>query len=357
MRARVVLHVGLMKSGTSFLQHTLFEHRSELGTHGIHVPGRSWRHQFNAALDVLRHGAHAPEWREVVDDVAAEGTSVISSEFLAPARREAVEAVVSSFPDHDVEVLLTVRDLNRNLPAMWQETVQNGRTWTWHDYLAGAYAQRPGAAEASQPHDAGRRFWRQQNALRVARRWSAAVGVDRVTVVTVPGPGAPRDELWRRVASVLGAPSRLSPPTPGRATTTTGANESVGLASALVLRQINEVMAERGLFLPGGQKQRKTYLAKRVMATRRGSEPTLGLEVQPWVREQAERQVHGLQALGVRLVGDWADLEPVPVPGVQPDDVDDAEVARAATLALADVITDLVQRDLRPYDDRPATAT
>lgn len=344
MRARVVLHVGLMKSGTSYLQHTLFDQRDALATHGVHVPGRSWRHQFNAALDALRHGPRAPEWREVVDDVAAGVTNVISSEFLAPARPEAVEAVVSSFPDHDVEVVLTVRDLNRNLPAMWQETVQNGRTWTWEDYLGGAYVQRPGAGPDAGTHDAGRRFWRQQNALRIARRWSAAVGAERVSVVTVPRPGAPRDELWRRFATVLGGPADLE-------TTTAGGNESVGLASALVLRRLNESLAERGFFLPDGQKQRKTYLAKRVMASRRRDEPTLGLEVEDWVREQALRQVRGLEALGVRLVGDWADLEPVPVAGVGPADVSESEVARAATLALADVMADLVERDLRPYDD------
>lgn len=352
MRARVVLHVGLMKSGTSHLQHTLFARRDALAAQGVHLPGRSWRHQFNAALDVLRHGPDAPEWREVVEDVAPRGTSVISSEFLAPARPEAVAAVVGSFPDHDVEVVLTVRDLNRNLPAMWQETVQNGRTWSWPDYLAGARAQRPGAAPEESGSDmagessldAGRRFWRQQNAVRIAKRWSAGVGADRVSVVTVPPPGAPREVLWRRFAEVVGAPTGLEP-------AAGGGNESVGLASALVLRQVNEVLSERGLFLPEGQKQRKAYLAKQVMASRRRDEPALGLEVEEWVREQARRQVRGLRGLGVRLHGDWSDLEPVPVPGLQPDAVSDAEVARAATLALADVVTDLVRRDLRPYDD------
>lgn len=351
MRDRVVLHVGLMKSGTTHLQHTLFERREVLAEHGVHVVGRSFRHQFNAVLDVLHEGPRAPQWRGLVEEAMGHrGTSVISSEFLAPARPEAVADVVGSFAGRDVEVVMTVRDLNRNLPAMWQETVQNGRTWTWAEYLAGAYARRPGGAADpavapdSLAYDAGRRFWRQQNAVRSARRWAAGVGDDRVSVVTVPPPGAPRPLLWQRFAQVLAAPPDL----PGA---TRGGNESVGLASALVLRRLNELLSAEGLVFPEGQKQRKTYLAKMVMAGRRGEEPTLGLDVSDWVRAQSARQVKGLQGLGVRLVGEWADLDPVAVPGVQPDDVPDAEVAEAATVALARVMADLTRRDLRPYDD------
>lgn len=350
MRARVVLHVGLMKSGTTHLQHTLFERREALADHGVQVLGRSFRHQFNAVLDTLHEGPGAPQWRGLVDEAMAhDGTSVISSEFLAPARPEAVAEVVGSFPGRDVEVVMTVRDLNRNLPAMWQETVQNGRTWTWAEYLAGAHARRPGGddgvvAPDSLAFDAGRRFWRQQNAVRSARRWAAGVGADRVSVVTVPTPGAPRSLLWQRFSQVIGAPAEL----PGA---TRGGNESVGLASTLVLRRLNEVLDAEGIVFPEGQKQRKTYLAKQVMAARRGDEPSLGLDVLEWVRAQSARQVRGLQGLGVRLVGEWSDLDPVPVPGVQPEQVPDTEVAEAATVALARVVGDLVRRDLRPYDD------
>ena len=45
-----------------------------------------------------------------------------------------------------------------------------------------------------------------------------------------------------------------------------------------------------------------------------------------------------LQHLGVELVGEWRDLSPVEVPGVDPDRVGDAELTEAACAALAGLL-------------------
>src|SRR5688572_17705313 len=138
---RLVLHVGAMKSGTTFIQSRLFAHRDLLEERGIRVPGRRRRSQVLAVQQLLRGGG--PMWDKHAAAVSRhDGTSTISMELLGPARRDVVEALRTSV-DAEVEVVITARDLNRCIPAMWQETVQNGRTWGWHDYVIGARSDRP----------------------------------------------------------------------------------------------------------------------------------------------------------------------------------------------------------------------
>jgi len=179
-------------------------------------------------------------------------------------------------------VVVTARDLNRTLVSMWQETIQNGRTWTWAEYLADAEAKRPRVGASGVELDAGREV--------------------------------------------------------------TTANESLGLASLLVLRRVNELLDERDLRFPAGQGVRKRTLAKTILAARRGAEPALGLRTPPWVREQTERTVAALRGASTRLAGDWADLEPVDVPGVEPDDVPLTDVHEAALEAIAGLVADQVRR-------------
>ncbi|EON24728.1 hypothetical protein CF8_1216 [Nocardioides sp. CF8] len=325
MSRRLVLHVGAMKSGTSFIQSRLFANKRMLLTErDILVPGMNWLSQVMAARDVL--GSGEQQWAKMAGKVHAhEGTSVISMEYLGPVRPVVTQRVAATFPDHAIEVVVTARDLNRTIAAMWQETVQNGRTWTFADYLAGIEAWRPGHRDAIEPPEAGRTFWRQQNLVRIARTWGELAPV---TVVTVPPPGAPRELLWERFCSVLGtAPTGFAPARMD--------NESVGAASTLVIRRLNELLNEAGLPFPEGTDLRKGVLAKQVLAARKSAEPAIGLPVAPWVVAHAAHLVSALSEAGVSLVGSWDDLTPVDVPGVDPASLDSAEVLDAAIAGLA----------------------
>ena len=334
---RLVLHVGVMKSGTSFIQSRLFANKRMLrDERGILVPGMNWLSQVMAARDVL--GSGEEQWAKMAGKVQAhESTSVISMEYLGPVRPLVARRVLDTFPSHRVEVVITARDLNRSIAAMWQETVQNGRTWTFADYLAGIEAWRPGhRGESLVAPESGRTFWRQQNLVRIARTW-ASVGAP-VSVITVPPPGAPRELLWERFCSVLRtppdgfAPARME-------------NESVGAASTLVIRRLNELLDEAGLPFPEGTDLRKGLLAKHVLAARKSSEPAIGLSVAPWVRDHADHLVKALDELGVSLVGSWDDLAPVEVPGVDPATIDDSLIAEAAIAGLAGVLAEQVRAE------------
>lgn len=183
MADTVVLHIGLMKSGTTFLQGRMNANRDALlAEQGVLFPGPTWRRHSRAVTDLVSNGAAATgAWPGLVDEVAAHpGTAVVSMEYLGPMAEDRIRTACSSFGDAEVRVVLTVRDLGRTVPAMWQEAVKNGRTWSWPDYVRSV--QKGG--------EPGRRFWRQQDAAAVASRWAAAAGADHVHVVTVPPPGA-----------------------------------------------------------------------------------------------------------------------------------------------------------------------
>lgn len=352
MSQRLVLHVGLMKSGTSFIQSHLFANQDLLRERGVLIPGRQWSDQVQATLDIIR--GEGRSWDRIANEVRAhDGTSVVSMEFLGPARPAVVQRVVAAFPDHVVEVIVTVRDLNRSIAAMWQETIQNGRTWTWPEYVDGLTAWRPGHRQPDhQPTQAGRTFWRQQNAVRICRTWSDEVGAGRLALVTVPPPGAPRGLLWERFAEVLGTDPDGFVPAPA-------SNESIGAASALALRRLNELLAHAELPFPQGAQLRKKLLAKQVLAARKAAEPSIGLPVASWVRDHADQMRHGLQDLNVRLVGDWDDLEPVDVPGIDPATVSSAEVTEAALAGLSGLMEIWIRADDERGSSRefPSTRT
>ncbi|MGA8846835.1 MAG: hypothetical protein WB471_09510, partial [Nocardioides sp.] len=301
------------------------------------VPGKAWGHQSRAIQQAIGIADKRRDaWEQTLSEVAEHrgGPSIISMEFLGPVKPKRATRIVEELGG-DVDVVFTVRDLNRTLVSMWQETIQNGRSWSWEEYHRAVAAQAPGREEGV--HDrasAAGSFWRQQHVVRLVAEWSAIVGVDRVCVVTVPQPGADRSELARRFGAATGVDFGSDP-------VVKTANESLGLASILALRRLNELLDDAEVNSKAMFRLRKRLLAKTVLAARRGEEPSLGLPVEDWVVEQTRHTVAALRESGVRLIGDWSDLDPVEVKGVAPSDVTDGQVAEAALAGLAGLIVDL----------------
>jgi hypothetical protein len=320
MARRVVLHVGLMKSGTSYLQMQLHANQDLLAARGVLFPGETWRDQVLAVGDVLGRKQVGPSatgrWASLVEEIARyDGDVVVSMEFLGPARPERIAAVVGAFGQTPVEVVVTLRDLGRGVPSMWQESLQNGGSFRFAEYVAALPGKRKPA----------RTFWRQQGMARIVDNWCAAVGPERVTLVTVPPPGGGSDELWSRfceAAAIDGAGATDAPL----------ANTSLDAASAMALRELNARL-DGGLSAGDYRDLVKFGLAKRVLAGRGG--PAIGFVPMPWLVERSEQIVDRLAASGARVVGDLAELAPVEVPGIDPDDVPDADVLSAAVAALS----------------------
>ena len=67
------------------------------------------------------------------------------------------------------------------------------------------------------------------------------------------------------------------------------------------------------------------------------------LPVSKWLRKHSALMVEQLQQLDLTFIGDWGDLDPVDVPGIDPNDVSQREIIDAAIVGLAA----LVERDVR----------
>jgi len=329
---RLILHIGAMKSGTSFIQNVLSGNREVLAEQDILFPGTRWRQQVSAVYDLIEHGgpgqpamADDGPWRTIAAEVNAwSGKAVISMEFLGPRNKQKIEQIKKSFPGTELDVIFTVRDLGRTIPAMWQESVQNGSVVTWERFLDAVRAEKTG-----QPGPA-KWFWKHQRVAAMARRWVESVGADHFTLITVPPKGSPSSLLWERFADVAGID-------PGSCRLDVLANPSIGAASAMVMRALNEAMADRPMNKRVYHNYVKHALAKRGLVDRQKDEPVLGLD-EKWVRKRGAVEVKRLEGQGLRVVGDLNELLPQPVPGVHTRQIGAEEQLAAAVDGLAHVL-------------------
>ena len=191
-------------------------------------------------------------------------------------------------------MVYATRDLVGLLPSEYQEFVKHGATATYDEWAADVLSD-----ERRGP---GRWFWRVHDARDVVARWSTSVALERVHVITMPGPDAPRDEIWRRFASVLGVDPAVA---------SAGAepsNTSLGSAEVEVLRRVNAA-------LPADfPRWHRTGVARDVLANRvlnplrTGGRLTLRDDLQTEVMARAERAFATLPTLGCHVVGDVGDL-------------------------------------------------
>ena len=117
---------------------------------------------------------------------------------------------MASLAPAEIHVVLTARDIARQVPAEWQERLKHQGRMRYGKFVR--RVQKPRSAM-------GRSFWQVQGVTQVLERWSRQLPPDRVHVVTVPQPGAPHGELWRRFCRAVDvdpawAPARQRAPQP-----------------------------------------------------------------------------------------------------------------------------------------------
>lgn len=329
---RVFLHIGLHKTGTTYLQNILRANRVQLADQGVLYPGGEGQPaQVFAAWDLLgrrpRGAADARitgAWAATVDLVnnSDQPTSLLSDEHLSLATSRQARTAVAAFDGAEVHVVVTARDLARVLVSSWQEQVKNRGAWTWAQF-AGAVHDPQGAAR-----NPARWFWRRQDLPAILETWQAAVPAERIHVVTVPPAGAPPELLLDRLASVVDFdPSRLTEEAPWT-------NETVGLPGTEALRRLNER-------LDHGLNQRQYDRAVKLTIVRILAERTTPVRfvVPPqdfgWVVERGRAMVDAVRQGRYPVVGDLAELEPISSDGRSPDDVTDTELLDVTLTALA----------------------
>lgn len=331
MARTVIVHVGAPKTGTSFVQDLLFTERDRLRASGVLYSADRFDAHFLAALDLMQlpWGGIEAEAVGAWDRLAAEvrdwpGTAIVSHEILASASRAQVARAIASLggEDTDVHVVYSARDLVRQIPAEWQENIKHRREATYAEFLA--ELRNPAREEPT-----ARWFWAVQEVPDVLDRWGATLPRQNVHLVTVPPPGAPPDQLWRRFAAVIGIdPDDFVPDR-------TRTNASLGVAEAALLRHLNVRIVD----LVWNHNYRplvRENLVHRNLSEHRVS-PKLSVppDVWTWADELSRRWVAELDARGYDVSGDLADLLPRPaLPWHDPDDPDPAQLAEAGLNAL-----------------------
>ncbi|WP_141014078.1 hypothetical protein [Nocardioides sambongensis] len=195
MARRLILHIGLMKSGTTYLQGKLVANRDRLLEQDVLFPGRMWSDQWKALRDYIDFDHGAPgAWERIREEIDAYPETVLMSvEHFAAIERAHIERLPTVFPDTEIRAVVTVRDLGRQVPSMWQEVVKNGSTWTLQQYVDGLQeVNRTDDSAADETlRKIHRTFWTRHNANKIVRRWADYIGFENITVVVNP-PRAPR---------------------------------------------------------------------------------------------------------------------------------------------------------------------
>jgi hypothetical protein len=348
MSRAVYLHIGAPKTGTTYLQDRLTRNAKSLARHGVHFPTRSplvspALFQFRAALDLLGQdwggapGHATGSWDALVRRIRRRsGSVIVSHEILAPASPEEVAKAMADLAGSEVHVVYSARDLARQLPAAWQESIKQGRKWGYRRFLNGA--------ERGQSW-----FYRAFDLPTVLRTWGADLPPERVHVVTVPQPGSSPDGnlLWLRFCEAFGIDPAWAPLDSDQT------NRSLGIAETQVVRELNRRMKRATRREASFDELIRQMLAQDQLVKRDSPPVRLPPNRFPWAQEQSERWIEWLQGSGVHLIGDVEDLRPVvPAEGEpfhNPDKVKARHQLSAAMDALASMTAEAARR---PDPDR-----
>jgi hypothetical protein len=354
MAQRIFLHVGVPKSGTSYVQSVLWKNAAELRQEGLLLPG-SFQLHYTAAKAITRRPGVRHRTRDrdqvawsrlvrAIDDWP--GIALVSHELLAPATLEQAAAAIGQLGQSELHLILTVRALHKQLPAAWQEQVKGGHAIRYDAFLEQVRTASGGRGEW---------FWTVQDVLGIIRRWGPDLPPEHVHIVTCPPRADDPALLWRRYASALGLGDG------GYDLDVAPANRSLGVVEAELLRQ---VQAARDYRFQGKGRHLWTrrLLSSRLLAHRPGDPIRLPDDARFWIEQRTRTLVEGITAAGYDVVGDLDDLgwEPPRDTARLVTDVADTELANASAWTISRLQEELVQRqpqtsfpDVGPEDGVP----
>ena len=329
MSRRAFLHIGSPKTGTTFLQQVLWSQKDAVRDAGLLLPGSAFNDHWLAYMDLRGGHDDAPQsigaWGRLVEQMAEwDGDSLVSHELFAGLDDDAVDSAVADLSSvyDDIHVVITARDLARQIPAEWQEHLKHRSTMGYEVFLEHVRTRGSRA----------KWFWRVQDVPELARRWAQRVTPERTHVVTVPQQGSSPELLWSRFATTVGlTPDGFSLDVPH-------ANPSVGLEQAELLRRLNAELGERLARRGAYSVLVKDQLVHKMLAQRAGTRLVLPKTDLDFAVEHGEEVVQALAGLEVDVVGDLRELVPEAGAAAAPDtlpDVTDGDVLAEAVAALA----------------------
>jgi hypothetical protein len=305
--SEIFLHIGTMKSGTTFIQMGLKRNRQALRQEGVYIPRRFLR----AAIDVLGRSSRIRNWREPgawdtfqLRANRFQGSVVGSMEFLCEAEPAIVERIANAFPDRQVHALVTCRDLLRVVPSHWQTIIKNGGTVPFADYVE-QVLRSPDDERGQSRYNKG--FWLHHDVVPMIETWGRVLGRHNVTVITVPPSGTAPDVLWSRFCTATGIdPEQFDYERSKRS------NVSLTYAETEMLRKVNLKLRKK-MSADGYHQIVNRYIANKLLrhdlaVGGADDRPQLGARSHAAIRARADAMIEGIAASEVNVIGDLGDL-------------------------------------------------
>jgi hypothetical protein len=299
MSDKFFVHVGTRKSGTSFVQRVIGNSRPELRELGVGFPFGV----YSKVRDRLFAPLHLPvgtdqDVTEVNRKLARivernpSAIGVASLEGLASLRGPRVEGFLQGLDRAEGHVIITARDLARQIPSEWQQAAKSERVADLATYCR----------MATDPTGRiGDMFDRRHNVPAIAAAWGAGLPPERVHIMVHSQSSEDKDWLPRNFFALLGVDYQELPK-PEKLI-----NASLSYEEAELLRRVffkSNVVADEApvnLIAP----------AKRLMGQslqERSAPIRISPEILPWCIEESRRQVEAIRAAGWHVIGDLDDL-------------------------------------------------
>lgn len=330
------VHVGCRKTGTSFLQRVVYTDPEAVRSTGLELPlkGRTGHLRLLQSLGVLTDSELPPQQaasflRRFSRNLAgmAGRRALVSHEDLAVAEPAEVSRLLELLADFEVHVVITARDLARQIPSEWQQCVKTRMTTTYEEFVD-AVVERRGPDAAL--------FWARQDVADVADRWGQSLPPQHVHIVTVPASGTSKTVLLQRFWAVMGVD-------PTGFDLGEGFNPSLGAQQAELLRRVNVALGDR--LAPVREEYRPVVrpFIGQVLSPQKGMELRLPSHRTQWCHDASAAIVDQLRSRGYDVAGDLADLvSPQPPAGTAAAGgwlaFDEADVSAAAVQALATLL-------------------
>ena len=331
-RARL-LHVGLMKTGTTALQTAASDRRRSLLRHGVRYPGWHYNHR-NAAQALFERTAdhrrlEPDDWDRLMSQVRADQLRriLISNELLAVADEPVIRTMREDLGPL-THVIFTVRSFASILPSLWQQYVKSGHRRDFDEFLS----RRLAGDDVESTRDLARH---DQAAL--ISRWAGIFGPENVTVIVVDKSEPQR--VSSAFEQLLDLPEGLlyEPDLKGQSV-----NRSLSVHEASLVLAVNRVLAGYGLSRTETEPLVKGAIA-RMLDECPAPTGDAQLVLPPWAVEPAvarsREHADAIAGLGVRVVGDLAELSKPPRTAPGPWETSTAVPIEVAAQAVAGAVS------------------
>lgn len=325
------LHIGPRKTGSTFIQGTLWQNNATLTEHGILLPFGVRRSHAAATRDLLGLAPRVPpeeanswRWSQLVKEVNDHpGRVLFSDEGLAAAGRKRATSVVHSI-EGELHVVATARPLDALLTSAWQQSIKERKTHTLGEFLA----------KIADPADK-LNFWHANDVSRVVDAWAGQLPAERIHLVTMPRSTEDPALLWQRFAQAVSL--QQIPVLPKG----TPSNRSLGAVGTEVLRRFNSGLSAQELQFPHPYRDVvRISLTNRIASSGERKRVAIPPEWRNWVAEQSNRIKESLAQADITLHGNLEDLSPLQEPEAAVSSVTEPEVSKVLIHTLIRTVVD-----------------